>query len=242
MAIAVALWTTSLRAAVHVYCNDFRNPGLLAAELATMANVTEGRFEGGIGAGWLEGDYQRLRVPFDPAPARIERLARSVQLMRSAWEANPAWGPVPPLVMGGGGAKMLALAAREADIVSINVQLDGGTLVPAQGRTATDTATRAKLDVVAAHAGDRMDRLEMQVVEHAVDVTDDKGVALERAARSLDLTPAEADASPHVLVGSVSEVCDRLVERREKYGLSYITISGAAVDAFSPVVARLRDQ
>ena len=84
-AVAVALWTSELRVATHVYCNDFRPPGLLAKEVATVAMMTEGRFDAGIGAGWMKADYDRAGIAFDPPSERIERLRQAVRLVKDSW-------------------------------------------------------------------------------------------------------------------------------------------------------------
>ena len=103
---------------------------------------------------------------------------------------------------------MLALAARQADVVSINVRLDSGKLGPERGATATHQATEQKLAVVRAAADERFDDLVLQVEEHYVDITADSDAALTRAGGSSGLSAPEILASPHVLIGSVDQVCD----------------------------------
>jgi probable F420-dependent oxidoreductase len=257
-AIAVAQWTTTLRAAVHIFANDFRHPAVLAKELSTIASLTAGRFDAGIGAGWMAADYDKLGLPFDGPGARIERLGEAVEIVKASWRnevvdfqgehyrvdglpGTPLLGgaPAPPLVMGGGGPRMLALAGRHADVVSINVRLDAGRLGPDRGATATHQATEGKVTVVREAAGGRFDELVLQVEEHFVEITVDRDGAVAHAGRTLGMIPAEIAASPHVLIGSVDEVCDRLVQLREEFGISYICMSAAEADAFAPVVARL---
>jgi probable F420-dependent oxidoreductase len=257
-ALAAALATNRLRGAVHVFANDFRHPAMLARELNTIAMLSDGRFDAGIGAGWMAADYERLGISFDPPAVRIARLRETVELVKAMWrdDSVSAKGaqfqvegltgrrilcdaPVPRLVMGGGGRQMLALAAKEADVVSVNVRLDSGRLGPERGASATEKATDEKLAVVRGAADDRFDEIILQVEIHHVEITDDRSAALDRAARELDLTPDEVDASPHVLVGSVTEVVDRLQQRRDRWGLSYICMSAAFVDEFAPVVAEL---
>ena len=257
-AVAVAQWTTTLRVAVHIFANDFRHPAVLAKELSTTAALTGGRFDAGIGAGWMTTDYETLGLPFDPPASRIARLAEAVEIVRASWRDETVnfagrhyrvvglpgrqllGGAAPPLlVMGGGGLRMLALAARHADVVSINVRLDAGKLGPERGATATRSATEQKLAVVKAAADERFDDLVLQVEEHYVDITNDRDRAMARAGRALGLAPEEIAASPHVLIGSVEEVCDRLDRQREELGISYLCMSAAAADSFAPVAARL---
>jgi probable F420-dependent oxidoreductase len=257
-AVAVAHWTTTLRAAIHILNNDLRHPPVLARELCTIAMLTEGRFDAGIGAGWMRADYDHVGLAFDPPGQRIARLDEAAQIVRQAFtqetvsfagahfHANEMLGrallgdaPRPRLVMGGGGSKMLAVAAAHADIVSVNVRLESGSLGPERGATATRAMTHQKLDVIRRAAGIRFDELILQVEQHVIDVTDDRDAALARAATTLNLPPDETAASPHVLVGSVSEIVDRLLQMREDFGFSYICCTGAAAESFAPVVARL---
>jgi probable F420-dependent oxidoreductase len=255
---AAALWTTTLRVAAHMYCNDFRHPALVANEAATVATLTEGRFDVGIGAGWMATDYERTGIPFDPPGHRIDRLREAVRIIRDTWRGGPVsrsgpaytvtglpgWRrppgvPVPALMMGGGGRRMLTLAAEEADIVSINVRLESGRLGPERGATATAEATREKVAVVREAAGDRWAGLELQIEEHVVEITDDRAAALELASATVGLPVDEAARSPHVLVGSVDEVCERLQAMRSELGTSYICLSGDSARQFAPVVERL---
>jgi len=236
MAVAIGSWTTTLRAAVHVYGNDFRHPRMLAKELSTIAMLTEGRFDAGIGAGWMKADYETLGIPFDEPLDRIRRLRETVRIVKDSWAEG---APAPTLVMGGGGPTMLTIAAQEADIVSINVRLASGKLGPERGASATVEATRKKVQTVREAAGPRWTDLTLQIEQHFVEVTSSKEDALERAARTLGLPPEEAGRSPHVLLGSKEEICDRLFELREQFGVSYICMSGAHAEEFAPVVAAM---
>ena len=230
----------------------------LARELCTIAMLTEGRFDAGIGAGWMRADYDHAGLELDPPGARIARLDETARLVRQAWSEDvvtfagshfrtnemlgrPLLGdaPRPRLVIGGGGPKMLAVAAAYADIVSVNVRLESGTLGPERGATATAAITHEKLDVIRRAAGARFDQLVLQVEQHVVDVTEDRAAALARAASTMNLALDEAEASPHVLVCSVSEIVERLVQLREEFGFSYICCSAAEAESFAPVVARL---
>src|SRR5450631_3121696 len=75
-ALAVAATvTTKLRVASFVIVNDYRNPALLAREIATLDQLSDGRVELGLGAGNWPGDYQQLGLPFDQAGVRVSRFA-----------------------------------------------------------------------------------------------------------------------------------------------------------------------
>jgi probable F420-dependent oxidoreductase len=209
-------------------------------------------------------DYERAGIPFDPPGRRIDRLREAVRIVKGVWTTDPVtvsgpsyavdglpgWRrpeevPVPALMMGGGGHRMLTLAAEEADIVSINVRLDTGRLGPERGVTATAAATRDKIAVVRDAAGPRWAQLELQVEQHFVEIVGDRASAPERAAATdrasatVGLPAEQVAGSPHVLVGSVAEVCDRLQAMRAELGISYICLSGDSAGAFAPVVERL---
>lgn len=256
VAVAIANATTSLRVGVHVYANDFRHPLMLVREINTTAMLLGGRFDAGIGAGWMRADYDRIQLPFDRPGLRIERLAEAAEIVRRSFAVDSVdyegvhysvrnmpgrsllgGAPPPRLVMGGGGDRMLALAGRTADIVSVNVRLDTGRLGPERGITATERATEAKLEVLRRGAGDRFTKLTLQVELHYVEVTDDYRSALDRAAAEVGLPPKEAARSPHVLVGSVAQIRDTLAERHERWGFRYFCMSAAHLEAFTPVIA-----
>src|SRR5258706_8562538 len=80
--MAIAEASKTLRIGVTVYDNDFRHPVLLAKEAATLDQLSDGRFELGIGAGYLAGDYVPTHLPLDPPGVRVSRLAESVHLIK----------------------------------------------------------------------------------------------------------------------------------------------------------------
>ena len=74
-ALAVAATvTTKLRVGSYVFVNDYRNPALLAREIATLDRLSDGRVELGLGAGNWPSDYQQLGMPFDAAGTRVSRF------------------------------------------------------------------------------------------------------------------------------------------------------------------------
>ncbi len=136
--------TTTLRVGTLVLDNDFRHPVILAMEAATMDVVTGGRFEFGMGAGWMTTDYNQSGIPMDPAPVRIARLAESLEIMTSMWSTgratlagefynvneavgtpNPVTPGGPPLVIGGGSKRILTLAGQYARGSEHRAQLEG---------------------------------------------------------------------------------------------------------------------
>lgn len=250
--------TTTLRIASLVFANDYRHPVVLAKEAATLDLLSGGRLELGMGAGWMRGDYDQAGITFDRPGVRIDRLAEAVTVVQGlfggdpftfdgshyritglAGRPRPVQRPHPPIVIGGGGRRVLELAARQADIVGVNVDLRAGVIDASAGPSGTADATAEKIGWIRQAAGDRFDDLELQVRVHVAAITDDTQALADAMAPALGVTPAEALASPHAVVGSLEEVIDTLVERRERWGLSYVGLSADALDAFAPVVDAL---
>jgi probable F420-dependent oxidoreductase len=253
---AAATVTTRLRLGTFVLANDFRHPALLAKDAATVDLLSEGRLELGVGAGWMRPEYDATGIPFDPAPTRIARLDEAIRLLKLLFGDEPATfagdhyrvsdltispkpvqRPHPPLLVGGGGRRILELAAHQADIVAFGPQSrPDGTLDEA---TVTAAATARKADWVRQAVGEGFSALELNVFVYAVEVTDDRHAAAERLAADFKLPAADLLASPHTLIGSVEAMVEDLHARREQYGLTYVTVGEHLADALAPVVARL---
>ena len=250
--------TTTLRVGALVFCNDYRHPAVLAKEAATLDVLSEGRLELGLGAGWMTTDYEQAGIPLDPPGTRIDRLAEAIGVIRGllgggavhhhgehyridglVGTPRPVQQPHPPLLIGGGGRRILSLAGREADIVGVNVDLRAGRIDERAGPTATVEATDRKITWIREAAGDRFAALELQVRVHVAMISDDRPGVAAVMGPALGIEPEAALASPHALVGSVDEICDQLVERRERWGISYIGFGADALDAMAPVIARL---
>ena len=256
---AAAAATTTLRVGTFVASNDFRHPVVLAQEAATIDLLSGGRFELGIGAGWLRSEYEAAGIPFDPPEVRVARLAESVRLLKRlfAEEAvtstgdhyrttdlaivpKPVQRPHPPILIGGGGRRVLELAAREADIVGLAPRSRAdGTLDPTD---ITLEATARKVRWVRDAAGIRFDGLELNVFVYAVEITDDRTTAATRLAPDFDLPPAALIASPHTLIGSVDEIVAAMQARREQFGLSYVIVPENLMDTLAPLIPRLAGQ
>ena len=178
--MAAADATSSLLVGPHVAGVDFRNPVLFAKECATIDLLSEGRFTLGIGAGWSEKDYAIAGIQQDSALTRIGRLREAVRIMKGLWgdgpfsfdgehyrvaevDAIPKPASPIPVMIGGGGPKILGLAAEEADIVGINPKIVGRKINPESMATAAADAMDEKVTAVRAAAGDRFDDLELQV-------------------------------------------------------------------------------
>ncbi|HKX03705.1 MAG TPA: TIGR03621 family F420-dependent LLM class oxidoreductase [Methylomirabilota bacterium] len=254
---AAALATTRLRIGSLVFSNDFRHPVALAKEAATLDVLSGGRFELGLGSGWLREEYDQAGIPFDAPGTRIERMAEAVTLVKGLLAGEPVHftgrhysiaglrgtptpiqRPHPPLVIGGGGERLLSLAAREASIVSLvpRARRDGGGL---DRGDFGEAAFRQKIEWVRAAAGDRLAALELHTLIQAVVVTDRRAVAAEQLATRFKIAPELVLESPYVLCGTVEEICETLRRRRQTHGISYVTVFDRDLEVFAPVVERL---
>jgi probable F420-dependent oxidoreductase len=258
-AIAVAAEaTTQLRLGCRVFCVDYRHPVMLAKEAATLDLLSEGRIEVGMGAGWLEGEYAAAGIPFERAGVRIAKLAEAVQLLKllmaegqvsfegehfrvAGFEGRPkpAQRPHPPLMIGGGGERVLSLAAREADIVSFNFNNRSGVIGADGVQTSTAELTAQKVEWVKRAAGERFAQIELEIGAYFTFVGDHADAMAEGMGNAFGLSADAMRAHPHALFGPVDAVCDELLRRREVYGISYVTVGDAQMDEFAPVVARL---
>jgi probable F420-dependent oxidoreductase len=255
--MAAADATERLRIGSLVLGNDFRHPVVLAKELATLDVLSEGRLDVGIGAGWFRSDYETTGLLLDPPGVRIERLVEAVAVLKGAWSTAPfsfdgghyqvreltgspapVQQPHPPLFMGGGGAKMLAAAARHADIVGINPSLRSGQF---GDRDASMTSTEQRVAVVREAAGERLGQIELSMMCHVAAEEHDVA-ALEPALRRFGLDVEQRHDSPHVWLGRPAQVAERLAGIRERLGISYWVVQQELFEHTAPVVALLAGQ
>jgi probable F420-dependent oxidoreductase len=255
---AAAAATERLRVGTFVLNNDFRHPVLVAREAATLDLLSGGRLELGLGAGHMRREYDEAGIGFDSAGVRVDRLGESLAIIKSlltGYEVDyegshyrvrghtiwPRLARRPPIIVGGNGDRLLALAAREADIVGlVGFSLRrGGTAHDLSAFTAG--GVEAKLAVVRESAGDRLPEIELNALVQRVVVTDDRRAAAEELPMRRLLTPDEILDSPFLLIGTQDEMAGALVRRRERYGVSYWVVFEHAMEALAPVVRRLRD-
>lgn len=259
--VAAATATTTLRVGTQVLCNDFRNPVVTAKEVATLDLLSEGRADWGMGAGWLPSDYENAGIPLDPPAVRISRLRESVRLMKALFSGErvdhhgehyrvegltatplPVQRPHPPLIIGAAQKRMLRLAGAEADIVSVSPSWDARQIGPFPPKVSVEEGTDLQLGWIgegAASAGRSLDDLELSLTIIPVIVTDDADAGFESAAPPNGLTVDEARRAPHILVGSVEQIAETILERRERWGFSNWVIPVEAAERFAPVAARL---
>lgn len=258
---AAAVATERLAIGSLVYDVDYRHPVVLAKAAATLQLLSGGRHEFGIGAGWMETDYREAGMPYDRPGVRIDRLAEALEILRGMWtqertsfagehyritEIAQAVDPLPEtppkVLIGGGGRRVLSLAARSADIVGINPSLPKGAV---HADTPGDLSPERVLEKVAwvreaaAAAGRSMDAIELTTLSFVVAITDDPKPLREALARNSPMNVEEIADCPLFLTGSASEIRDTLERRREKTGISYVVIQGkepALLESFAEAV------
>jgi probable F420-dependent oxidoreductase len=250
--------TTTLRVGSLVFDNDYRHPVVLAKEAATLDLLSEGRLDFGLGAGWQVSDYEQTGIPFDPPGIRIERMAEALQIIKSFFAGGsvsftgkhykvdaveaapvPVQKPHPPIVLGGGGKRMLHLAGREADIVSVNFNLSEGRINRNLVRTGLAEATDEKVAWIKEAAGDRFAAIELSVTVFVANVTDDRDTVAGALAAGLRSEPSEILQTPHFLIGTVEQIAEDLQARRERFGISHVVVPDEAAVSLAPVVERL---
>lgn len=255
--VGAANATSALRVGTLVLNNDLRHPAVLAGEVATVDIVTGGRFELGIGAGWEKEDYDRSGIALDPAPERIERLEESLSILSSYFTdqsvtvsghyytvtdlpsiPHPIQQPRPPILVGGGGKRILTVAGRWADIVGIHVPAKkDGSAQDWSSASPEDVAKR--VDWVREAAGDRMAQIELCQNVFAVTITDDRQAAGTDVARRFGISTDEAMASPYFLLGTLNQIVEQLQRHRERFGISYLIFPGRLAEIAAPIVERL---
>ncbi len=250
--------TEKLNVGCLVFDNDYRHPVVLAKEMATLDLMAEGRVEFGLGAGWMKSDYDESGIAYDEPRVRVDRLEESLKVIQDLWrdgradldgehykitgaqgQPRPHTPGGPKLVIGGGGRRVLSLAARQAAIVGVNPNLKAGYVGPEVAASSSGDLYRKRLEWIKEAAGDRFDDLELQCLTFFVQITDDADKAIADLAPLFGLTPEQAAQVPLALVGSHKGLAELLRERREEYGLSYIVVQEPAMRDFAPVVEEL---
>ena len=255
---AAAAATTELRVGALVFDNDYKHPVVLAKEMATIDVLSGGRLEIGLGAGWMTSDYEQSGIPYDKPSVRVDRFEEGLAVITGLLGPDPltfegehyritamdgltkpVQAPRPPILIGGGLKRMLTLAGCHADIVGINPTIPNGAVDADAARSGLAAATDQKLTWVKDAAGDRYHDLEINLLNFACIVTDDRQQVAKEFAPLFGIDPEDLLEFPHALVGTVEQICASIEANRERYDASYIVVQRDAMEAMAPVVARL---
>ena len=240
----VAGATTRVQIGPLVLNNDLRHPVVLAHEAAALADLSGGRFELGLGAGYARGEYERAGIPFAPRTVRVARLAESACILRSLLagetvdfagehyqvrgESLPPREHHVPILIGGNSSDLHAVAAEHADIVGF-----AGSPRSAAGVDASDYASDAlerQRETLRHLAGERYARQQRHVLVQWHELTNDRRAAAERAARPLEVSAEVALDSPYVLLGTANEIATQLREHHARFGITRWTVFGDRPD------------
>ncbi|AMY20994.1 LLM class F420-dependent oxidoreductase [Rhodococcus kroppenstedtii] len=265
---ALAVATDKIRLGTAVLANGFRHPAVLAKDATTIDQISGGRLEFGIGAGWMKEEYDKAGIAYESPGVRIEKLDESLTILdvllrgqECTFEGKhyqvrglqgsprPRQGPRPPIAVGGGGPRMLALAAKHADIIS---------LVPSttkEGKLKLSEITMEKsierVEVIRRAAGDRFADIELNWTITTILISDDREQTAEMVLGALDngfppnmdvdvkLTVEDVLRSPYIAIGSFEEIAEQVRGVRAATGMSYVGVFPTQMEAFAPVIPLL---
>ena len=261
--MAAADATKTLRVGSLVFANDYRHPVMLAKEAATVDLLSGGRFELGIGAGWLRTEYEQTGIPFDPPGIRVERMQEALHILKGVFAEGPltfvgkhytithlesfpkpSQKPHPPLLIGAGSKRMLSIAAREADIIGILPKaLTNGTISEDPVERFAESIAQ-KVEWIRQAAGERFDEIELSMVV-TVQITHNQHQKAEQIIQQRGwsgITSNQVLEMPSMLIGSIDYITEKLQYLREKYFFSYFVISDTCLETFAPIVTQLTDK
>lgn len=265
-AAAAAAATTRLHVGTLVLNNDLRHPVDVAREAVTLAAISGGRFELGLGAGHMKSEYDAAGLRFDDAATRVDRLVEAVEVIcplltgravavdgthyrvhAGASELVAAPPYRVPLLLGGNGSRVLSLAGRVADIVGLAGVTHNADATEVRLTHFDDRGVIDRIEVVRAAAGDRFEEIELNgLIQFVVPTTDRAAAAAEIAGAVGGVSPATILDSPFVLLGTHEEMAETLVDRQRRYGISYWTVFDelagrpSALPDIAKVIALLR--
>ncbi|GAA3537646.1 TIGR03621 family F420-dependent LLM class oxidoreductase [Amycolatopsis ultiminotia] len=232
--------TERVRLKTFVLNAGFYNPVLLAREVTGTDQLTDGRFELGLGAGYVKAEFDAAGIPFPSARQRLDHLARTIEEIKKRCadpdhQPRPVQQPGPPLLLGGRADGLLTLAAEHADIIGLIGAAASHKMLLAD---ATEIAERVEFTKAA--LGARAAEVELNILANFVTVTNARQTRLaELHQRMPELTTEQLGVLPTVLIGSAGQVAEQLEAHRERYGISYYTVIEHNLDALAPVIELL---
>jgi probable F420-dependent oxidoreductase len=264
--MAAAGATRKIKLATYVLNQDFRSPGLLAYEAASVHLLTGGRLQLGIGAGWAQREYIQLGLKYDAAGVRVSRFQEYLTVVRGLLHATepfsyagkfftldncaplePRHTPPPPILVGGGSPRILGMAARLADIISV------ATRATADGRVDMPNISLAavedKVGRIREAAGDRFDQIQLNVTMRSLQITQDRGAAARELLNTWSKAPGMANVdqlteedvleSPFIALGTAEQIIEQFEKARERWGFAFLEIYNSDFDTVGPIIERL---
>ncbi|MGH3373958.1 MAG: TIGR03621 family F420-dependent LLM class oxidoreductase [Actinoallomurus sp.] len=263
--VAAAAATERMRVGTLVLNAAFWNPALLAREVISTDLLTGGRLELGLGAGHMKWEFDEAGIAWEPFAERADRLeatigelgrlfagdgypqqaaTREAMGMRVARPVQRRGfdGSGPPLIVGGTGDRILRIAGEHADIIAIAGVYQVKGQPPGTFRLGTAAEAAERVRYARACAGERADQVEWHVLTQMVVQTDDRHGAAEQilAQRGQAMTAEELLDTPFVLIGTVEQMAEQVLRNRERFGFTYYTVHGPYLEAFAPVIERVR--
>jgi probable F420-dependent oxidoreductase len=245
--VAAAEATERMRVGSFVLNIGFWNPSVLARDAATTDLLTDGRLELGLGTGYMKSEFDDADIPWQPYGERVTRLERTLDELDRLWSPDAPKGyrtaqkPRPPLMIAGGGDRILTLAAKRADIVAHTAAAaDKSERTGLRALNSDEFAKRVRF--FQDQAGDRVAEIEANLLIQMVRVTDTARATTEKiiAERGLKYDADELLNLPAVLIGTVDQIAEKVESHRERYGITYFCVHDAQMRAFGPVIEKLR--
>jgi probable F420-dependent oxidoreductase len=224
--MSAAAATSTLRLGTFVLNSAFYRPALLARDVGAMRDLTDGRFELGLGTGYVREEFDAAELPYPSARQRIDHMEHVIDFMHEHLTDVP-------IMIAGNGDRVLTIAAKKANIIGFT----GGDQAP--GADVDPLAER--IEFVRKAAPDRFDSLELNVAITAMPI-DGSGMPDLRIPRQFlpHLTDEELLRHPGVLSGSTADIAARIRGFRDTYGVSYIIVQAPHAEPFAKVIAELR--
>ncbi len=263
--VAAAAATERIRVGTLVLNAAFWNPALLAREVITTDILTGGRLELGLGAGHMKWEFDEAGIPWEPFGERAGRLEAAIgelgRLLAAGGYPQQAatrealglrvpepvqrrgfGGAGPPLIVGGTGDRILRIAAEHADIVAVAGTYHVKGQPPGTFRIGTAEETEDRVRYARECAGERADHIEWHALVQLVLVTDDRRAAAGKVLERYGPIMSEEELleTPFVLIGTVEQLAEQIIGNRERFGFTYYTVHGPFMEAFAPVVERVR--